>query len=114
MNIYTIKLVFMSLLMCITELARSLVVLGCEVYVISPYYNYGKDGKTPGYLEKEEFIKWERNITTFIGEEKVEVGVHSGVEFGVKHYFLHHFTYLCIYLLLLGIFLLGIFASHFC
>eukprot|EP00026_Physarum_polycephalum_P000161 Phypoly_transcript_00161.p1 GENE.Phypoly_transcript_00161~~Phypoly_transcript_00161.p1 ORF type:complete len:2059 (-),score=306.68 Phypoly_transcript_00161:106-6282(-) len=75
------------------ELARSLVLLGCEVYVISPYYNYGKDGKTPGYLEKEEFIKWERNITTFIGNEKVEVGVHSGVEFGVKHYFLHHFTY---------------------
>ena len=71
--------------------------LGCEVYVISPYYNYGKDGKTPGYLAKEEFIKWERNITTFIGNERVEVGVHSGVELGIKHYFLHHFTYLLIF-----------------
>jgi starch synthase len=30
---------------------------------------------------------------TFMGSEKVEVGVHAGVDQGVKHYFLHHFNY---------------------
>ncbi len=59
--------IYVNLLFTLIELARSLVILGCEVYVVSPYYNFGKDGKT-GYLEKEE-IKWERNIVTYI--EKV-------------------------------------------
>lgn len=63
---FKICVYFDCLLLVLVELARSLVLLGCEVYVISPYYNYGKDGKTPGALEKEEFIKWERNIVTYI------------------------------------------------
>lgn len=61
----------MSINLLNIELARSLVLLGCEVYVISPYYNNGKDGKTPGALAKEEFIKWERNIVTYILLHKI-------------------------------------------
>lgn len=76
--------------------------------MISPYYNFGKDGKTTGALAKEEGIKWEKNIITciltnisyfiiltceVIGNERVEVGVHTGIDQGVRHYFLHHFTY---------------------
>eukprot|EP01113_Clastostelium_recurvatum_P031061 TRINITY_DN3842_c0_g1_i1.p1 TRINITY_DN3842_c0_g1~~TRINITY_DN3842_c0_g1_i1.p1 ORF type:complete len:2351 (-),score=511.23 TRINITY_DN3842_c0_g1_i1:62-7114(-) len=74
------------------ELSRSLVQLGVDVHVISPYYNFGKNGKT-NYLEKEEGIKWTRNIVTFIGTERVEVGVHGGNDKGVNLHFLHHYDY---------------------
>eukprot|EP01133_Synstelium_polycarpum_P007805 gene7805-9157_t len=74
------------------ELTRSLQLLGCEVHIISPYYNYGKGGRT-GYLEKEEGIKWSRNVVTYVGPDKVEVGVHEGSDRGLHLHFLHHFDY---------------------
>ncbi|GAM27650.1 hypothetical protein SAMD00019534_108260 [Acytostelium subglobosum LB1] len=74
------------------ELTRSLQLLGVEVHIISPYYNYGKGGRT-GYLEKEEGIKWQRNVVTYVGPDKVEVGVHEGTDRGLHLHFLHHFEY---------------------
>ncbi|EFA80962.1 alpha amylase domain-containing protein [Heterostelium album PN500] len=74
------------------ELTRSLQLLGVEVHIISPYYNYGKGGRT-GYLEKEEGIKWQRNVVTYVGPDRVEVGVHEGVDKGIHLHFLHHFEY---------------------
>ncbi|KAF2075592.1 hypothetical protein CYY_003097 [Polysphondylium violaceum] len=74
------------------ELTRSLQLLGCEIHIISPYYNYGKGGRT-GYLEKEEGIKWKRNVLTYVGPDRVEVGVHEGIDKGIHLHFLHHFEY---------------------
>ncbi|KAM9964867.1 hypothetical protein ACTFIW_004659 [Dictyostelium discoideum] len=74
------------------ELTRSLQLLGCEVHIISPYYNYGKGGRT-GYLEKEEGIRWKRNVLTYVGPDRVEVGVHEGMDKGIHLHFLHHFEY---------------------
>jgi len=74
------------------ELTRSLQLLGCEIHIISPYYNYGKGGRT-GYLEKEEGIRWKRNVLTYVGPDRVEVGVHEGIDKGIHLHFLHHFEY---------------------
>lgn len=44
----------------VDELTQALVTLGCEVIVVSPYYNFNSKGKT-GYL-KDEGVEWLQNI----------------------------------------------------
>jgi len=75
----------------VDELTRSLASLGCEIHVISPYYNYNRKGNT-NYL-KEEGITYRQNVITYVGNEYVEVGVHEGKENGVYLHFLHNFKY---------------------
>jgi starch synthase len=48
----------------VNELTQALAALGCEVHVISPYYNFNRKGKTD-YL-KDEGIHYKRNIVTYI------------------------------------------------
>ena len=76
----------------VDELTQALVSLGCEVIVISPYYNFDRKGST-GYLKKEGVKQHSENIIAYVGHEPVEVGVHSLKENGVQYYFIHHFDY---------------------
>jgi len=75
----------------VNELTQAMAALGCQIHVISPYYNFNRKGKT-GYLEAEG-IYWLQNISTYVGNEYVEVGVHQGKENGVNLHFLHNFNY---------------------
>ena len=75
----------------VDELTQAMISLGCEIIVISPYYNFNSKGKT-GYL-KEEGVEWLQNIVTFVGNERIEVGVHYYQENGIKYYFIHHFDF---------------------
>ena len=75
----------------VDELTRALVLLGCEVIVISPYYNFDRKGQT-GYL-KEEGVTWLKNITTYVGNERIDVGIHELKEHGITYYFIHHFDF---------------------
>lgn len=38
-------------------------------------------------------IKWVQNLQTNVGNDRVEVGVHTGQENGVNLHFLHNFDY---------------------
>lgn len=73
------------------ELTQALASLGCEVHVISPYYNFNRKGKTD-YL-KDEGIHYKRNISTYVGSEYIELGIHQGFEHGVHLHFLHNYKY---------------------
>jgi len=73
------------------ELTRALAVLGAEIHIISPYYNYNRKGNTD-YL-KAEGINYKQNVATYVGNEYVEVGVHYGYEYGVHLHFLHNFKF---------------------
>jgi len=75
----------------VDELTQDLVSLGCDITVISPYYNFNRHGKT-GYLE-DEGIEYQGSMLVHMGNESLKVGYHLGVENGVKYYFLHHFDY---------------------
>ena len=75
----------------VDELSQSLAAEGCDVYVISPYYNYNRYGEVD-YL-KTEGIQWHMNVGTFIGDHYCDVGCHRGEEHGVRLHFLHHFDY---------------------
>lgn len=75
----------------VDELTQALVSLGCEIIVISPYYNFDRKGST-GYLKKEG-VKHVKNIVAYVGHEAIEVGIHSLKENGVHYYFIHHFEY---------------------
>lgn len=75
----------------VDELTQDLASLGLDVRVISPYYNYDRDGKT-GYLKKDG-VKHLQNISTYVGGEHVLIGLHYLEQNGVKYYFLHNFTY---------------------
>eukprot|EP01113_Clastostelium_recurvatum_P041896 TRINITY_DN6726_c0_g1_i2.p1 TRINITY_DN6726_c0_g1~~TRINITY_DN6726_c0_g1_i2.p1 ORF type:complete len:1859 (-),score=472.99 TRINITY_DN6726_c0_g1_i2:78-5654(-) len=75
----------------VDDLTQDLAAIGCEVYVISPYYNRNRKGES-GYLAHDG-IRWVHNIHTWIGAERVEVGVHEGTVNGVHLMFLHHINY---------------------
>eukprot|EP01119_Soliformovum_irregulare_P020831 TRINITY_DN6809_c0_g1_i1.p1 TRINITY_DN6809_c0_g1~~TRINITY_DN6809_c0_g1_i1.p1 ORF type:complete len:2064 (+),score=697.75 TRINITY_DN6809_c0_g1_i1:71-6262(+) len=75
----------------VNELTQAMASLGCEVHIVSPYYNYNRKGKT-GYLAAEG-IEYTRNIVTYVGHEHVELGVHEGTEHGVHLVFLHNWKY---------------------
>merc|ERR1712137_181216 len=75
----------------VDELTQALVALGCDVIVISPYYNFDRKGAT-GYLKKEG-VKHLKNIVAFVGHEPIEVGIHELKENGIRYYFIHHFEY---------------------
>lgn len=60
----------------VAELTEQLSRFLPDVIVISPYYNFNRNGET-GYLDRDG-IKWARNITTHVGPERVDVGVHVG------------------------------------
>jgi len=60
----------------VDELTQDLAALGCEVHVISPYYNKNNKGES-GYLANDN-IRWIQNIQQWIGAERCEVGVHEG------------------------------------
>ena len=75
----------------VDELTQALQALGCEVILISPYYNYDRKGAT-GYL-KREGVTHLKNIVAFVGNEPIEVGVHELKENGITYYFIHHFEY---------------------
>jgi len=66
----------------VDELSRSLAAEGCEVLIISPFYNYNKKGEVD-YLKREGVV-WKMNFTTYIGHQRAEVGCHSGVESGIN------------------------------
>jgi len=73
----------------VDELAIGLVDLGQEVYVISPYYERNRQGKT-GYLAQDPAgIHYKNNIHVSIGGGYT-LGVHEGVVKGVKLVFLHN------------------------
>lgn len=75
----------------VDELTQDLAKLGLDVKVISPYYNYNRDGKT-AYL-KSDGIEWLRNLVTLVGYESVEVGVHFVKRNDVDYYFMHNWKY---------------------
>jgi len=75
----------------VDDLTQALVSLGLEIHIISPYYNFNRKGKTD-YLAAEG-IKWVQNLQTNVGNDRVEVGVHTGQENGVNLHFLHNFDY---------------------
>lgn len=75
----------------VNELTQAMAALGCEVHVISPYYNFNRKGKTD-YL-KDEAIHYQRNISTHVGHEYVELGYHKGFEYGVHLHFLHNYKF---------------------
>lgn len=66
----------------VDDLTLALAALGLDIYIISPYYNFNRKGKT-GYLA-EEGVKWSQNLVTTVGYDRVEVGVHTGKENGVN------------------------------
>jgi glycogen synthase len=69
----------------VDELTKGLVVLGLEVYVVSPYYAVNRKNE-PDYLGPN--ITWTRNLLINVGSALVDVGVFEGVEEGVKLIFL--------------------------
>eukprot|EP01099_Mayorella_cantabrigiensis_P002095 TRINITY_DN1920_c0_g2_i2.p1 TRINITY_DN1920_c0_g2~~TRINITY_DN1920_c0_g2_i2.p1 ORF type:complete len:779 (-),score=196.83 TRINITY_DN1920_c0_g2_i2:145-2481(-) len=75
----------------VDELTQDLAVMGCDVHVISPYYNRNRKGAT-GYLAQDG-IRWVHNLHTWVGSERVEVGVHEGRVNGIHLLFLHHLDY---------------------
>eukprot|EP01028_Stygiella_incarcerata_P011585 TRINITY_DN659_c1_g1_i1.p1 TRINITY_DN659_c1_g1~~TRINITY_DN659_c1_g1_i1.p1 ORF type:complete len:1831 (-),score=512.99 TRINITY_DN659_c1_g1_i1:200-5623(-) len=75
----------------VNELTRELALLGLSVHVISPYYNYNRDGKTDYIKDKE--IVFQGTISTHVGVEPVKVGWHSGSLHHVTYHFLHHYQY---------------------
>eukprot|EP01114_Cavostelium_apophysatum_P006786 TRINITY_DN1825_c0_g1_i1.p1 TRINITY_DN1825_c0_g1~~TRINITY_DN1825_c0_g1_i1.p1 ORF type:complete len:1954 (+),score=547.30 TRINITY_DN1825_c0_g1_i1:198-6059(+) len=75
----------------VNELTQALAALGFDVHIISPYYNYNRKGQT-GYL-KAEGIDYVQNVSTYVGNEYVELGVHKGKEHGVTLHFLHNWKY---------------------
>lgn len=58
----------------VNELTQALAQIGCEVYIISPYYNYNRKGKT-GYL-KEEGITFHFRSWLKSGRNRIR-GQHS-------------------------------------
>jgi starch synthase len=75
----------------VDELTQDLVSLGCDITVISPYYNFNRHGKTD-YLANEG-MTYQGSMLVHMGNETLKVGYHHGVENGVKYFFLHHFDY---------------------
>jgi len=75
----------------VDELTKAMAQLGCEVHIISPYYNFNRKGETD-YLAREG-VKWTQNVTTFVGPERVELGVHHLKESYINYYFMHSFDY---------------------
>ncbi|EDR28925.1 starch synthase, putative [Entamoeba dispar SAW760] len=73
----------------INELTKTMAELGCEVVVISPYYNMNKKGQQ-GYL-KNEGIQQIGSVTVEVAHEPVSCGVHYGRENNVDLYFLHNY-----------------------
>lgn len=75
----------------VDELTQDLAELGCDVHVISPYYNRNRRGEH-GYLAADG-IHWVQNIHTWVGAERVEVGIHEGWINGVHLLFMHNIHY---------------------
>eukprot|EP00026_Physarum_polycephalum_P000294 Phypoly_transcript_00294.p1 GENE.Phypoly_transcript_00294~~Phypoly_transcript_00294.p1 ORF type:complete len:1701 (-),score=242.89 Phypoly_transcript_00294:112-5214(-) len=75
----------------VDELTQDLADLGCDIHVISPYYNRNRRGEH-GYLAADG-IHWVQNIHTWVGAERVEVGIHEGWINGVHVLFLHNIHY---------------------
>lgn len=88
----------------VDELTQDLAALGCEVHVISPYYNkvttdllkqtltnnFQNNKGESGYLMADD-IRWIQNINQWVGTERCEVGLHEGTINGVH---LVHFNLL--------------------
>eukprot|EP00128_Syssomonas_multiformis_P007221 Colp12_sorted_trinity150504_noHs@12676 len=72
----------------VDELTQRLATLGSDVMVISPYYDQNLKGET-NYLSKDGIV-YTQNIETYVGSQRVEVGVHEGKVNGVHYYFLHN------------------------
>jgi starch synthase len=73
----------------VDELAQGLVMLGQEVWVISPYYERNRKGET-GYLAKDPAgINYTENINISLPCGGT-LGVHEGEVAGVKVVFLHN------------------------
>ena len=68
------------------ELAQALASLGQEIIIISPYYEYNKEGKS-NYLSDD--IQYKRNISINL-DEKYEFGLHYGNINDIRYYFIHN------------------------
>lgn len=69
----------------VADLCEQLVLLGCKVNIITPYYNINKKGKT-NYLK----TKYLFNVTVYLDQKHV-FGVHTLSIKGVKIYLLHNY-----------------------
>jgi glycogen synthase len=75
----------------VDELSVGLAELGANVIVISPYYHLNRKGASD-YLKQDKILYSGRNISVWVGDEKIEMGVHAGVVNGVRVFFLHNAT----------------------
>lgn len=73
----------------VDELTQDLAKLGLDIRVISPYYNFDRDGKT-GYLSGAKHLI---NFDTWVDGEHVVIGLHHIHKNAVDYYFMHNFTY---------------------
>jgi hypothetical protein len=73
----------------VDELTVSLRELGANVVVISPYYHVDRKGKGD-YLSADGIVYTGRNVSVWVGSEKLTLGVHEGTVNGVHLFFLHH------------------------
>jgi glycogen synthase len=75
----------------VDELSIGLAELGAEVVCISPYYNVNRKG-VGDYLRSDGILYTGRNVAVWVGDEKIEMGVHEGRVKGVRVFFLHNAT----------------------
>eukprot|EP00127_Corallochytrium_limacisporum_P003902 Clim_evm12s154 gene=Clim_evmTU12s154 len=75
----------------VEELTQRLSLLGLDIIVVSPFYDRNKKGEYD-YLKKDG-ITYTRNIHTWVGNERITLGVHAGYYNRTKLYFLHNPTF---------------------
>lgn len=73
----------------VDELSVGLAELGAEVICISPYYHLNRKG-VADYLAADGIQYTSRNVTVWVGGDKMEMGVHEGLVHGVRVLFLHN------------------------
>eukprot|EP01138_Halocafeteria_seosinensis_P003736 gb/GECG01003819.1/.p1 GENE.gb/GECG01003819.1/~~gb/GECG01003819.1/.p1 ORF type:complete len:2286 (+),score=259.53 gb/GECG01003819.1/:1-6858(+) len=73
----------------IDELTVGLAQLGADVTVVSPYYDVDRKGRKD-YLRPDGILYTGKNIGVWVGDERLEFGVHEGVVNGVRLLFLHN------------------------
>ena len=73
----------------VDELSVGLAELGADVIAISPYYNVNRKGVS-NYLQADGITYSNRNVSVWVGGERIEMGVHEGRVKGVRLFFLHN------------------------
>ncbi len=73
----------------VDELTVTLREMGADVVVISPFYHVDRKGKGD-YLAADGIVYTGRNVSVWVGNEKLTLGVHEGTVNGVHLLFLHH------------------------